>query len=488
MLLVLVFLMPMQVYLAAVSGQVLDREGKPIAAAAVVYKNIGTLNRNYQSDAGMRSESPTMTEGTGRVYQGKTDKKGAFSLVGLEYGVYEITITAPDGTRVYSGKKTIGDSNDPSSQNVLNVDLSAVENNDLRVDPGGGAKVASGKKTKAQVDLIRQENARAVKINRLVEKYHAAVAVQDWVSGVPLLQQLIALDPNRWEFYQNLGTLQANIFQYQEAAETYAKGVEVAKKVLANPSDTDHALTIIGDLLLAEADCYARLQKPEDAAALYDKAAAVYPHPYMAHYRACNLLSNQDKPDQAIDKCNQAIADDPTQWGPYQLLGSIYTMTSKPKDALEAYEKGVATAQKSLEAQPDTGIVKSGLGQMLNSEGNLLLQLKRPDDAIAVFVQAAKVAVYPAMPYFNLCAIYYNQKRSQDALAACDQALSSDPTMADAYYIKGSILFGQGREERGQYVVPPGTIESLNNYLKYAPFGDHARVVQDMIKQTQAAN
>jgi hypothetical protein len=28
--------------------------------------------------------------------------------------------------------------------------------------------------------------------------------------------------------------------------------------------------------------------------------------------------------------------------------------------------------------------------------------------------------------------------------------------MADAYYIKGSILFGQGKEERGKYVVPPG--------------------------------
>jgi tetratricopeptide (TPR) repeat protein len=92
------------------------------------------------------------------------------------------------------------------------------------------------------------------------------------------------------------------------------------------------------------------------------------------------------------------------------------------------------------------------------------------------------------MPFFNLCAIYYNLKRSQDALAACDQALSSDPTMADAYFIKGSILFGQGREEGGKYVVPPGTIESLNSYLKYAPMGDHARVVQDMIKQTQVTN
>ena len=487
MLLFLALLLPMQ-YLAGVSGQVLDREGKPLAGATVLYKNIGVVDRNYHSDAGMRSESPSMREGTGREYRTKTDDKGRFVLNGLEYGVYEITMTAGDGSRVYSGRKTIGDNNDPNSQNVLNVDLSLATNARLRATPGAGTNLASGKKTKAQQELIRQENERAARINRLVDQYHAAVAVQDWVGGIPLLQQLIAIDPNRWEFYQNLGTLQANLFQYEEAAHTYAKGVEVARKVLANPSDTDRALTTIGDMLMAEADSYARLQKTEEAVALYDQAAATYPQPFVAHYRACNALSNQEKPEQAIEKCNQAVADDATQWGPYQLLGSLYAAANKPKDALAAYEKGVATAQKTLESQPDIATTKAGLGQMLNAEGNILLQLKRSDDAIVAFTQAAKVAAYPAMPYFNLCAIYYNQKRPQDALTACDQALSSDPTMADAYYIKGTILFGQGKAEHGKYVVPPGTIEALNKYLKYEPLGEHAHVVQEMVKQAQAAN
>ncbi|MGZ4873501.1 MAG: tetratricopeptide repeat protein, partial [Candidatus Angelobacter sp.] len=88
-----------------------------------------------------------------------------------------------------------------------------------------------------------------------------------------------------------------------------------------------------------------------------------------------------------------------------------------------------------------------------------------------------------AMPYFNLCATYYNLKRSQEAVAACDHAIASDPTLADAYYIKASILFGQGQLEHGKYVVPPGTTEALNKYLEYAPFGDHARTVRDMIDQ-----
>jgi tetratricopeptide (TPR) repeat protein len=270
--------------------------------------------------------------------------------------------------------------------------------------------------------------------------------------------------------------------QYAEAAESYARGVEVAQKTLANASDSDRALTNIGDLLLAEADCYDHMEKVDEAVELYQKAAATYPHPFMAKYRACNALTNAGKYEAAIEKCNVAIAEDPAQWGPYQVLGGIYVAIDKPQDALESYQKGVAAAQKMLEGQPDPR-TKVGLGQMLNAEGNLLMKLKKYDDAIAVFSKAAESAPYPAMPYFNLCATYYNLKRGQEAVEACDHAIASDPTLADAYYIKASLLFGQGQLEHGKYAVPPGTTEALNKYLEYAPYGDHALAVRDMINQ-----
>jgi tetratricopeptide (TPR) repeat protein len=464
----------MQRFLASVSGTILDREGNPMASAEVVYTNVGTVD--YSS---IRSGTPRITEGSGKVYKVKTDKKGSFSLMGVEYGVYQIEITAADGSHVYSGKKNIGDNTDSASQNTLNVDLSPV---DGAAGPGGGTNMASGKKTKEQLELIRQENAHAAKINKVMVQYHTAVGLEDWLNAITLMKQLIALDPNRWEFYQNLGTLQSNQMQYAEAVQSYAKGVEVAQKTLANPADSDRALTSIGDLLLAEADCYDRMEKVDEAVVLYEKAAATYPHPFMAKYRACNALTNAGKYEAAIEKCNLAIAEDPAQWGPYQVLGGIYSVLDKPKDALESYQKGAIAAQKMLERQPDSR-TKVGLGQMLNAAGHLLVQLKKYDDAIEIFSQAAESAAYPAMPYFNLCATYYNLKRSQEAVTACDHAIASDPTLADAYYIKGSILFGQGQAERGKYVVPPGTTEALNKYLEYAPYGDHATTVRDMINQ-----
>src|SRR6478672_181596 len=478
-LILFALLVQVQGSLATVSGEILDREGNPMVGALVIYTQIGIVDRNYKTGGAVRSESPRMAEGKGRIYRIKTDKKGAFVMIGMDYGVYQVEITAPDGSHVYSGKKTIVGNDEPSAQNILNVDLSAVEG---AVVPGGGTNLAAGKKSKEQLELIRQENAHAAKINKLMVQYHTAVGLEDWLNAISLVKQLIVLDPNRWEFYQNLGTLQSNQMQYPEAAQSFARGVEVAQKVLANPADSDRALTTIGDMLLAEADCYDRMEKVDEALVLYEKAAATYPHPFMAKYRACNALTNAGKYEAAIEKCNLAIAEDPAQWGPYQVLGGIYITLDKPQDALESYQKGVAAAQKMMEGQPDPR-TKIGLGQMLNAEGNLLVQLKKYDEAIGIFSRAAESAAYPAMPYLNLCATYYNLKRSQEAVTACDHAIASDPTLADAYYIKGSILFGQGQLEHGKYAVPPGTTEALNKYLDYAPDGDHARTVHDMIDQ-----
>ena len=478
-LILFALLFPVQGPLATVSGEILDREGNPMVGALVTYTQIGIVDRNYKAGGAVRSESPRMAEGKGRIYKIKTDKKGAFVMIGMDYGVYQVEITAADGSHVYSGKKTIVGNDEPSAQNILNVDLSTMEG---AVVPGGGTNLAAGKKTKEQQELIRQENAHAAKINKLMVQYHTAVGLEDWLNAISLVKQLIVLDPNRWEFYQNLGTLQSNQMQYPEAAQSFARGVEVAQKVLANPADSDRALTNIGDLLLAEADCYDRMEKVDEAVVLYEKAAAAHPHPFMAKYRACNALTNAGKYEAAIEMCNNAVAEDPAQWGPYQVLGGIYTSVNKPQDALDSYQKGITAAQKMLEGQADPR-TKVGLGQMLNAEGHLLVQLKKYDEAIGVFTKAAESAAYPAMPYFNLCATYYNLKRSQEAVAACDHAIASDATLADAYYIKGSILFGQGQLEHGKYAVPPGTTEALNKYLEYAPDGDHARTVHDMINQ-----
>jgi len=96
--------------------------------------------------------------------------------------------------------------------------------------------------------------------------------------------------------------------------------------------------------------------------------------------------------------------------------------------------------------------------------------------------EAAPLSAIPAVAYFNVCAVEYNMGKMSEAAAACDKAITVDPNKADAYFIKGSALYGNGTiDKNGTYTVPPGTIEALNKYLKLAPTGGHAADVQAML-------
>jgi tetratricopeptide (TPR) repeat protein len=461
----------MQRWNATVTGRILDREGKPMADATVTLKNIGSVDRDGQR----------ITEGTGQTYKVKTEEKGTFTLLGVQFGIYEVQVIAADGTRVYFGEKNIGDPNDKDvkAQNDLQIDLSKPES--TRAEPGAETNLAESKKSKEQMDLIRQESEHKAKINRLIVQLQSALDVKDWTNATDLLRQLIELDPNRWEFYQNLGTIQANLTHYEEAIQSFAKGVEAAQKLLPNAADPAQMKIHIGEMFVSEGDAYNRMGKVEEAIASYGKAAEISPKPAAAHFHACNALYNNGRADQAAEECKQAIAADPGQWEFYQVLGGAQNAQGRSEEALESYQKGADAAKKMIEEKPDSVRAKTGLGQILNAEGNLLVHLKKHEQAIEIFSQAAEVSAYPAMPYFNLCATYYNLKRSQEAVAACDRAIASDPSMSDAYYIKASVLFGEGRNVGGKYMVPAGTTESLNKYLQYAPFGEHASTVRNMI-------
>ncbi len=67
-------------------------------------------------------------------------------------------------------------------------------------------------------------------------------------------------------------------------------------------------------------------------------------------------------------------------------------------------------------------------------------------------------------------------------VAACDKAIAADPKRADAYFVKGSSLYGEGRlDKKNKLTVPPGTVEALKQYLVLAPDGPHAPDVNSML-------
>jgi tetratricopeptide (TPR) repeat protein len=192
----------------------------------------------------------------------------------------------------------------------------------------------------------------------------------------------------------------------------------------------------------------------------------------------------------------QLVGMEPWRWEFFQALGNAQSNLQKYEEAAATFDKGIQAAQAVIAGTapkspgagaPDPVKAKTGIGQMLASQGNVYLKLKKNDEAVAAFTKAAEMDPNPGLAYFNLCATQYNTGNMDAAEAACTKAIAADPNKADAYFIKGSAMFGKGKmDANNKWTVPDGTAQALNKYLELAPTGAHANDVKQMLEAVGA--
>ena len=178
------------------------------------------------------------------------------------------------------------------------------------------------------------------------------------------------------------------------------------------------------------------------------------------------------------------ITMNPARWDYQQALGNAQLSLNKYDEAVATFEKAIPLAENATKTDPkaDPAKAKAAVAQMLTNEGNAYLKLKKNDKAVEAYTKAASMDPNPGTAYFNLCATQYNSGNTQGALAACDKAIQADPNRADAYFIKGSLMMGDSKQDKeGKLIAPPGTAEALNKYLELAPDGGHANDVKQML-------
>jgi tetratricopeptide (TPR) repeat protein len=423
------------------------QKGKPVVGAKIVYTN--TTN--------------------GRTYTTTTDKKGDFVFAAIATGIYEIEIFRKDGTRVYHGVRAVTLS--PGLVNKMEdqpVPLSPMQrDNELNLDLATVPKAA--------LDPIVAET------NVLIDETHNALRAHDWPRARTDLQRLIALQPERWEFYQNLGTIEIYLGHYSEAIPVLEKGTAVVEQTLGavNP---EAAHEQVSGMLMGEGEAHDLLADFEKAVEAYKKAASLTAHPAMPLFLACQGEEHLGHTQAATDLCLRAIAADATQWEFYRALAAIQAETD-PAAALATYGRGIEMGHTQLAADPDSGVIKAGLGQMLNAQGNLFAKQKDYPHALADFTEATRYAAYPALPWSNLCVTYFNLQRMPEAVAACDKTIALDPYLEEAYFLKASALLSASPVGREKYVTPPGVREALTRYLELAPNGNHSAAARNMLEQ-----
>ena len=168
------------------------------------------------------------------------------------------------------------------------------------------------------------------------------------------------------------------------------------------------------------------------------------------------------------------------RWEYAQALGTAQMNEGHYADSLDSLQRAIDLAQKDPTGKNASPADTSRIYTMI---GNANLKLKKNDAAIAAYYKAATLSPNPAVAYFNICATLYNMGQpAAKTAAACDKAIAADPKKADAYFVKGSALYGEGAVDKSnKYVVPPGTVEALKQYLALAPDGPHVQDVKAML-------
>jgi tetratricopeptide (TPR) repeat protein len=167
----------------------------------------------------------------------------------------------------------------------------------------------------------------------------------------------------------------------------------------------------------------------------------------------------------------------PANWLYLQGLADAQGAQGKYPEAIAGYDKAIPLALATKDEK-----ARWAAGAMLTQEGLFYLRQKKFVDGVAAFTKATQYAQNPGTAWFNVCAGAYNAGDVKAALAGCDKAIAADPNKADAWFIKGSILFADSTTGPGGKIVPPkGAVEALRKYLALAPNGSHVKDVQEML-------
>ena len=316
---------PQGATLTAVSGKVKNGD-KPLAGAQVVLTHLGT----------------------GKSYKGQTDKNGSYNILGVTRGDYQIEVFDSSGHGLYQQKKTIA------------AEGGGMENLDIDVAAG----IAASKMTKEEREKVEAENTKAKSVNALIEQAQKAMNEKNWKDAEPILKQMIAAEPNRWEFYQALGNAQLSQQEYADAVDTYQKGIDVAQNVISgtlpkdpkNPStDPVKAKAGMGQMLGGQGNALLKVGKNKEAVEAFTKSAEMDPNPAVAYFNLCATQYNTGNVEGALAACDKAIAVDPNRADAYFIKGSLMIASSKTdKDGKVEAPPGTADAlNKYLELQPD---------------------------------------------------------------------------------------------------------------------------------------
>jgi tetratricopeptide (TPR) repeat protein len=298
-----------------VNGEILDKDGKPMAGATVVLKD----------------------PDTGQTYTLKTDKNGKFVQLGLRSGIY--TVTLPDIN--YTEKYQVQDGQENNYKLNLKDVIAATQaaNPDAEKKKeeaedkfkamkahfdAGVASMATADNLKTQLKTAPADQKASLQSQRTTACQAAAADFKQAEQGVGEKEV-----NNHAMILGNLGAASECAGNHQDAADAFQK----ASDLKPSPNYYTGLATNLADVGASTTDPTAAAAKFSDASAACDKAIALDPASGATCWKNLGIiLSNKGRMKEAVaplQKASQANPKDQTTW---YMLGSALTATIETKE------------------------------------------------------------------------------------------------------------------------------------------------------------
>jgi arylsulfatase A-like enzyme/Tfp pilus assembly protein PilF len=211
----------------------------------------------------------------------------------------------------------------------------------------GGTQVASAQadgidpKDKIQVANLMQDAQHAIEEGR-----HTAV--------IPLLEKVVATDPQIFLAQLQLGTAYSRQRQYAKAVAPLRKATEMLPDHGLSHYELGLALFRTGDM--------------KTAAGHFEVAAGLIPQWADAHFSVASVWARTNRVPEAVDKLALTLEMDPLHYQANLLMGRILTLSGKPAEGLPFLEKATQSDEASGEAHQFLADALERLGRTADAE------------------------------------------------------------------------------------------------------------------------
>jgi len=288
----------------------------------------------------------------------------------------------------------------------------------------------------------------------------ASIEKEDYASAEPLLKKVVAADPANYQAWFDLGFTSNALGNTSEAIDAYRKSVAAKPDVFESNLNLGLMLASAGD---PEAEKFLRAatsltptanvdegharawlslghilenNKPDEAIAAFQKAAALEPKNAEAHLSAGLLLEKENRFADAEQEYKQALQIDPVSGDALTGLANIYMRGNRFPDAGEILRKLVAL-------HPNDAAAHMQLGRVLAAAG-------KNEDAITELETASKLEPADLSLQRDLADLYSTQKEYDLAEARYRSLLSSHPNDAQLHYGLGVVLLKEKKFPQAQ--------------------------------------